>query len=112
MIGVERLDDHRIRDLVDDLQRSLEGSSDVAIGYGEADVAEYSLRVVLVLGDFDGNGAGVVGKRRLNAAQVFAEPKLDERVIVQAANGNSAPLRFFYHGCRRRPQTHCLIERQ
>src|SRR2546423_2861600 len=110
MAGVERLENHRITDFLDDVHCALYRARDVAGWYRETDIAEHSLGVVLVLRYLDGDRAGVVGERGLDAPQIFAEPELYERVVIETAHGDAASFGFFDQRRRRRAQSHRFVK--
>ena len=70
--GIEGLEYHRVADLLHDFQSAIYGSRDITFRHGQADIAQHSLGVVLILGDLDGYGAGVVGESGLDAPQILA----------------------------------------
>src|SRR5438552_13020591 len=112
MARIERLEDNRVPDLIDDLHCSLDRARDIAFGDGQSNVAQHSLGVVLVLRDLDSNSARVVGERRLNAAEIFSESQLYQRVIIQSSHWYSATFRLFDQGGCRWTESNCFIERQ
>src|SRR6185436_2843234 len=87
-----------------------EGGGGVALGDGEADVAEHAAGVVLVLRDLDGDGAGPVAHGGLDAAQVLPQPELHQRVAVQPAHGDAAAHRLFHDGGGGGAQPHVLAQ--
>ena len=94
MICGQRLENYWISNFRGDFQSALDTSCDVAFRNRKSDVLQHSLRVVLVLRDLDTDRAGRIGKRRLNAMKVPAESELDERIVVEPADGNSSSSRF------------------
>src|SRR6266542_2748068 len=97
MIRGEWLENYRISDLCGNFQSALDSSRDVTFRNRKSDVLENSLGVVFVLCDLDSDGASRIGERCLNAMKIPAESELDERIVVEAANGNSATPCFLYN---------------
>ena len=107
---VERLDDERKADLLRDVDRVLHGAHDVALRHGQADVPDHALGLVLVLRDFHGDGAGAIGHRRLDAAQVSSETQLHERAVVESPHGNAAAPSLLDDRRRRRAESYALVQ--
>src|SRR4051812_12875845 len=109
MTTIDWLKYHRESDLMSDRDRVLERVRHITSGHGKPDVAKHSLRVFLVLRDLDGDGAREIGHRRLNATQIAAVAKLNQRSRVEPPHRDAASSRFLDDRGRRGTKPHLLV---
>ena len=92
VIGVERLDHHRIADalgLGDGVARVVD---QLLARHRQAEIAEDADGLLLVRGDRDRDVPGLAGDRRLDTALEAAMAELDQALVVEADPGNVARL--------------------
>ena len=104
VVAVDRLDDHRVADVVRRVDRVL-GVADVQLlRHRQPEVGEEPGAELLVAGDLDGGVRGLAGQRRLDPLLVLALADLDQARVVQPHPGDVAGLRRADQRQRRGPE--------
>ncbi len=88
VIGIQRLDHHRMTDACR-RPRGLARIIDHALlGDRQTEIAQQIMRVFLVAGDFHGDMFGFRGDRGLNTLLIFAVSKLNQRPLIEPDPGD------------------------
>ena len=110
MIGVQRLDHHRVSDPVGRAHRLTLRSDHPLLRHRQPQVAQKVVRILLVTGNLDPDVRRLAGDRGLDPLLEPAMAELHERVIVQAQPGDLALFGGLYQRRGARPELLALRE--
>jgi hypothetical protein len=90
VVGVERLDDHRVADAFGGAHRVFRDIDQALAGYRQAEIGQDLDGLLLVGGQLDGDVMGFAGDRGLDAPLETSVAQLDQAAVVEADPGNVA----------------------